>query len=297
MGAAVTTTDGRLPMDIRGGHLGSIQYVLPVASAQVKSAILLAALFARGDTTVVEPLPTRDHTERLFSATGVEVRRDERSITVDGGQRPSPFELRVPGDLSSAAFLLAGAALTGGSVTATETGVNPTRTGILSVLSAMGAEVTLTNEHEVMGEPVADVTAGGRLECPVQITDEDVPRVVDELPLIALLATQASGTSVIRGAGELRWKEVDRIAEVVHILTALGADIEELPDGFAVRGPTRLRGAAVSSRGDHRLAMMLALAGCLADGETIVDDAEAADISFPGFHRALLAAGGAIDAI
>jgi 3-phosphoshikimate 1-carboxyvinyltransferase len=296
MGARVTTMDGRLPMDIRGGGIDAIRYELPVASAQVKSAVLLASLFARGTTTVVEPLTTRDHTERLLAATGVEVSRKQQMVSVAGGQRPSPFSLRVPGDLSSAAFLLAGGALTGGTVTARETGVNPTRTGILTVLADMGVGVSVANEREDMGEPVADVTVSGRIERPVQIAGEDVPGVVDELPLIALLATQAPGRSVVRGAGELRWKEVDRIAEVVHVLSALGADIQELPDGFVVHGPTRLHGAAISSGGDHRLAMMLAVAGCLAGGDTVVDQSEAADISFPRFTDALRAVGGVIDA-
>jgi 3-phosphoshikimate 1-carboxyvinyltransferase len=160
----------------------------------------------------------------------------------------------------------------------------------------MGAEVAVSNGHEIMGEPVADVTVSGNIRLPIEITGEDVPRMVDELPLIALLATQADGTSVIRGAQELRWKEVDRIAEVVQALSALGADIDEQVDGFVVRGPTLLSGTVVSSRGDHRLAMMLAVAGCVAAGETTVTDAGAADVSFPGFHAALMRAGGAVDA-
>jgi 3-phosphoshikimate 1-carboxyvinyltransferase len=164
------------------------------------------------------------------------------------------------------------------------------------VLTDMGAEVSVSNRTDIMGEPVGNVTVTGRIEGAVQITGETVPQVVDELPLIALLATQASGTSVIRGARELRWKEVDRIAEVVQVLSTLGAEIEELPDGFLVHGPVPLRGALVSSKGDHRLAMMLAVAGCVASGETVIEDAEAADVSYRGFAEALSSVGGSIDA-
>lgn len=287
MGAVIASRDGRAPLDIQGGDLHGICYELSVPSAQVKSCILLAGLFAGGETTVIEPVPSRDHTERLFEAAGVRMARGNGAITVRGPQRPRPFALTVPGDLSSAAFLFAAAALTAGRVTVTGLGVNPTRAPFLKMLDAMGASVQLTNGRLELGEPLADVTVTGRIQGPVEIGESDVPGLIDEIPLLALLATQARGTSTIRGAGELRVKETDRISGVVEALDALGADIEELPDGFIVRGPTPLHGGTVHSRGDHRLAMMLAVAGCVARGETIVDGAESAAVSFPGFADVL----------
>jgi 3-phosphoshikimate 1-carboxyvinyltransferase len=297
MGATIRSDGGRAPLAIDGGELRPIRYTLPVASAQVKSAILLAGLFARGTTEVVEPVPARDHTERMLTATGVPVSREGNTVEIKGGVRPSPFTLSVPGDISSAAFLLAGAALTGGEVTVANVGVNRTRTGFLNVLERMGAQVDITGERCEAGEPIADVTVRGASRRPVTLGAEEVPALIDELPLVALLATQAEGASVVSGAAELRVKESDRIATVTAQLRRLGAEIEELPDGFAVRGPVRLAGAAVDSGGDHRLAMLLAIAGCLASGETIVEGAEASAVSYPGFERGLGALGGRIDVI
>jgi 3-phosphoshikimate 1-carboxyvinyltransferase len=216
-------------------------------------------------------------------------------VTLRGGQRPQPFDLAVPGDISSAAFLFAAAALSGGDVTVWDVGVNPTRAAFLETLVRMGASVEMSDQKEQMGEPRANVRVTGPIEHPIRLGASEVPALIDELPLIALLATQAPGTSEVTGAAELRVKESDRIATVVGWLRQLGADIQELPDGFVVRGPTPLRGAGVESQGDHRLAMMLAVAGTIASGETVVEGAEAAAVSFPEFASVLHTLEGRID--
>jgi 3-phosphoshikimate 1-carboxyvinyltransferase len=226
----------------------------------------------------------------------VPVRREGDTVMIEGGRKPAPFSLSVPGDVSSAAFFLAGAALTGGELTIRDVGINPTRTGILQVLMRMGAQVTIADERDEAGEPVATVTVHGACRKPVTVEAGDVPAMIDELPLVALLATQADGTSVVSGADELRVKESDRVATVTSELRRLGAEIDERADGFVVRGPTPLTGAVVNSGGDHRLAMLLAVAGCVASGETIVEGAEASSVSFPGFQRALAGVGGRIGA-
>jgi 3-phosphoshikimate 1-carboxyvinyltransferase len=292
MGASIESQQGRAPLAVQGSRLHGIRYRLPVASAQVKSAILLAGLFAEGETVVEEPVATRDHTERMLRGLGVAVRRVNGSVALRGGASLPPFRLRVPGDFSSAAFFLAAGAVTGGTVIVRNVGVNSTRTGFLTVLERMGVQIHVTDWREEGGEPVATVSTAGRAAAPVQLGADEIPALVDELPLVALLATQANGTSVIRGAGELRVKETDRIAAVVENLVRLGADLHELPDGFIIRGPTPLRGAAVSSRGDHRMAMTLAVAGSIAAGETIVEDAGAAAVSYPDFARDLAQLGG-----
>jgi 3-phosphoshikimate 1-carboxyvinyltransferase len=293
MGASISTTmAGTLPIDLSGGNLTGITYELPVASAQVKSAILIAGLFAKGDTTVVEPVPTRDHTERMLAAMGAEVRREGNAVTVSGGQRLEGARIAVPGDFSSAAYFIVAASLIPGSdLYLPSTGVNPTRTGLLSVLESMGAAVSVENETEVSGEPSADVAAraAGALR---GVTIDDpalVASIIDEIPVVAVAATQAEGKTSIRGAGELRHKESDRIQAIADNLRRMGADVVDHEDGLTVTGPTRLRGAAVSSFGDHRIAMAMAVAGMLADGETEIDDASIVDISFPGFFNNLLA--------
>lgn len=294
MGARITTTDGRAPLDITGTQLMGTTYTLPIPSAQVKSAVLLAGLFAEGDTVVREPVPSRDHTERMLRATGVSVDRQREMVRVRGGARPAPFHLRVPGDASSAAFFLAAAAITGGEVTVRNVGVNPTRAGFLRVLERMGARITVTPKRDEAGEPVGDVRCAGQELAPIEIDGPEIPLLVDEIPLVALLATQAGGMSRVRGAGELRHKETDRIATVGAALRALGADLDELPDGFTIRGPTSLRGARVESAGDHRLAMLLAVAGCVAAGETLIEGAAAAAVSYPRFASDFAALGARI---
>jgi 3-phosphoshikimate 1-carboxyvinyltransferase len=295
MGASISTRDGSAPLDIAGSNLHGIRYTLPVASAQVKSAILLAGLFAAGTTTVVEIVPARDHTERMLAALGLNVQRHGHSVAVERGDVPDAFALTVPGDISSAAFLWAAAALTGGEVTIDSVGLNPTRSAILGVLERMGARIAVGSEFEDAGEPRGTTSVGGRIERPIHICAEDVPGLVDELPLIALLATQVAGESVVEGAAELRVKETDRISAVARELRVMGADIEERPDGWCIRGGTPLRGGYVQSHGDHRLAMMLAIAGAVAQGETVIERADVAAVSFPGFASVFASLGGVID--
>jgi 3-phosphoshikimate 1-carboxyvinyltransferase len=294
MGASIHADDGRAPLTIEGRPLHGIRYTLPVASAQVKSAVLLAGLFAEGETSVTEVIPSRDHTERMLTAVGVPVQRNNGTATIGRG-RLRPFDLTVPGDVSSAAFFLAGAALTGGELVVEDVGLNPTRTGLLDVLRRMGIAVETSVEAVEAGEPRGTIRLHGRVEAPVTIEAEEVPLLIDELPLVALLATQAQGTSTIRGAAELRLKESDRIATVTATLTRLGADVEELPDGFMIRGPSRLRGATLAGGSDHRLAMMATIAGLAAEGHTVVDGVEVAAVSYPGFERDLARVGGSIE--
>lgn len=282
MGARISADAGRAPLRIQGGDLKGIRYALPVASAQVKSAVLLAGLFAAGQTTVVEPIKTRDHTERMLLALGVGVARSAGTVSVAAAM-PHTFDGSIPGDISSASFLFAAAALTGGDVTVDSVGVNPTRTGFLEVLRRMGIAVERDDGEEEMGEPVGQVRVHGSITAPISLGADEIPLMIDELPLVALLATAAPGVSMITGAAELRYKETDRIATVGAVLRAMGADLEEQPDGFVVRGPTPLRGTVLSSQGDHRLAMLSAVAASAAEGETVIEGAEAADVSFPSF--------------
>lgn len=276
------------PLAILGGGLHGIGYDSPVASAQVKSAILLAGLFAGGETSVTEPWRSRDHTERMLGAMGAPLSVEGTRVSVTAAERLSPLSIRVPGDISSAAFwLVAGAVHPDAEVTVEGVGVNPTRTGVLDVLRAMGAELGVTNQRDEGGEPVADVTVrSSRLRGTV-IEGELVPRAIDELPVLALAASLAEGETVVRDAAELRVKESDRVATVADQLGRLGAEIEPRPDGFRIRGVPCLRGAAVETSGDHRLAMTLAVAGLLADGSTAIEGSESVDVSYPGFWRDL----------
>ena len=284
MGADIETTDGHGPLVVRGRRLRSYDHTLRVASAQVKSALLLAGLYADGPTTVHQPGPARDHTERMLAGMGATVEVNGLDVTLSPPGSLTRLSLRIPGDISSAAFLLAAAALVAGSeVTVKDVGVNPTRTGLLDVLGAMGANLTINGEHQEGGEPVADVTVGGSDLQAVAVGGDTVVRMIDEFPLLAVAATQAEGTTVVRDAAELRVKETDRIDAVVDGLQTLGARIEPLPDGFSVEGPTALRGGVVDSRGDHRLAMALTVAGLIAEGETVIEHAECIADSFPGF--------------
>ncbi len=295
MGARIETRAGCPPLDIEGGELNSIAYDLPVASAQVKSAILLAGLFANGETSVTEPAPSRDHTERLLEALGVPIERTGNTVCVQGGISPQPFSMTIPGDASSAAFFLAAAALDGGRVTVRNVILNPTRTGLLQVLERMGAQVTVTDERFQLGEPIGDVTVCGPVRNPVMVEAREVPALIDEIPLVALLATQAPGHSIIRGAGELRVKESDRLQATAEILSGFGSNVRELPDGLEIVGRTPLTGTRVKSGGDHRMAMLGAVAGSIARGETVVEDAEVSAISYPGFVAAWRSIGGRID--
>ncbi len=285
------------PLTIHGQALHGVEYTLPVASAQIKAAILLAALQADGPTTIHEPGPSRDHSERLLRSIGVGVVSQGNTVVLTPPDQPvRGFELTVPGDISSAAFLLAAAALVPNSeVTIFNVGVNDTRTGILDALIHMGATLRLENQREINGEPIADVTIKtSDLRC-LEIGGEWVVRMIDEFPVFAVLATQAQGETIVRDAQELRVKESDRIAMLALELRKLGAHIEERPDGFVIEGPTRLHGAVVDSHGDHRLAMSLAVAGLVAEGETTITHAEAYRESFPNFVALMHTLGAHID--
>lgn len=294
MGALIRgrNADQNLPLAIRGGLLRPISYSVPVASAQVKSAILLAALYAEGETTVIEPQRTRDHSERMLAAMGARiVATDDASghrVTVEGRPELQPLDVEIPGDFSSAAFFMAAAAVVPDSdITVLNVGINPTRTGFMDVLREMGAHVEVFNQRLAGGEPVAEMRCRAGDLRGVSVSGEMVARAIDELPVLAVVATQAEGETIVRDAQELRVKESDRIAAVVRELSRLGADIAELPDGFIVRGPTRLRGTRCSSYGDHRIAMSLAIAGLVATDETQIDGVECVDVSFPGFFDRL----------
>jgi len=299
MGAQIIGRDGGrlLPLAVIGSPLRGIEYDLPVASAQVKSALLLAGLYARGLTVVKEPGPARDHTERMLGSMGAPILRQGPYISSEQpADELTPLDITVPGDFSSAAFLLAaGAILPDSDIHIQAVGVNPTRRGLLDALIAMGADVTLENERESGGEPVGDLhIRHGELQA-ITIAGEQVVTMIDELPVFAVIATQARGETIVRDAGELRVKETDRIATTVAELRKLGADIEALPDGFIVRGPTPLKAAHVWSHGDHRLAMALTIAGLAAEGSTIVEDVACASDSFPGFIDVLRRLGASID--
>jgi len=290
MGAHVETTDGHAPVVVEGtASLHGIEYALPVASAQVKSAVLLAGLNATGATTVVEPAPTRDHTELMLEAAGVRVRRRPGSVTIEPPAALRLGEVEVPGDFSSAAPLLAAAALVPGSdVTVHGLGLNPRRTGLLDVLERMGARVAVFNRRRSAGEAVGDVQVEYAQLVATEIHAEEVPRLVDELPLIALLGSQAHGETVVRGAAELRVKESDRIEAVTDGLRASGARIHSREDGWTVTGvPTRLRGGHVEARGDHRIAMLGAVAGLASREGVEIEGAGTVAVSFPGFYDLL----------
>jgi 3-phosphoshikimate 1-carboxyvinyltransferase len=290
MGAGIDATDGRLPpFTVTGARLRSIHYELPVASAQVKSCVLLAGLAADGATTVSEPAASRDHTERMLTAAGVVVHRNGRHVTVAGTDELTLDELVIPGDPSSAAFAIAAGVLVPGSrLVLRGVGVNWTRSGFVRIAQRMGAIVIGDLEDEpgdevAASEPISDldVTAGPLVGTVVE--PDEVPLAIDELPLVALLGCFAEGVTVVHGAQELRLKETDRIATVVDGLRGLGAAIEATEDGFAVTGTGGLRGGAISSHGDHRLAMLGAVAGLASHEGVEVDGMEAADVSYPGF--------------
>ena len=290
MGARVETTDGHAPVVIEGGGLKPIRYEPPMASAQVKSAVLLAGLLADGGATrVVERNPTRDHTERLLRELGVSVRRRGSEISVLPVDSLPPVNIRIAGDFSSAApFVLAATLLSGSELLVQGVNVNPLRTGFLDVLERMGANIAVFNRRTESGEPVADLEVRSAPLTATQVDVGEVPRLIDELPLVALAAALARGETVVRGAGELRVKETDRIETVTTSLKALGVRIAASDDGFRVRGvPSRPRGGGMDSFGDHRLAMLGAIAGLVSREGVRLEDAEAVAISFPGFFDVL----------
>lgn len=289
MGASITFEGGDgLPMIVRGGPLRPVDWTSRSASAQVKSAILLAAVSGRVAATVHEPARSRDHTERMLGALGVSVHVDGTSVHVDAadGSLP-PLDFDVPGDPSSAAFFAAWALLTGRSVRTSVISTNPTRTGFLDALVRVGAVVEVDDAGLRCGEPVGLVQVSGAIERPFTIVHDDVPALVDELPLIACLAASVPGESRVTGAAELRVKESDRIATVVSNLRAIGADADELPDGFVVHGHTRPLRGRVTTHGDHRIAMAFGVLGAVPGNEIAVDDPACVAVSFPGFWATL----------
>ncbi|WP_306999726.1 3-phosphoshikimate 1-carboxyvinyltransferase [Lederbergia panacisoli] len=290
MGAKI---DGReegkfTPLSVRGGGLKGIDYTSPVASAQVKSAILLAGLFADGSTSVIEPEDSRDHTERMVQEFGGSVQTDGLKKTIQGKQTLKGTSINVPGDISSAAFFLVAAAIIPNSeITIKNVGMNPTRTGILDILTNMGADITIHNVNDNVIEPYADITVRYSNLKGVEISGDIIPRLIDEIPILALAATQAEGVTVIKDAEELKVKETNRIDTVVDELKKLGANIEATEDGMKIYGKSNLHGATVSSYGDHRIGMMLAIASCLASDDTQIQNSEAITISYPGFFNQL----------
>jgi 3-phosphoshikimate 1-carboxyvinyltransferase len=289
MGARIDTDDGLAPLRIEGSELRAITYELPVASAQVKSAVLLAGLYARGRTTVVEPLRTRDHTELMLAAAGIHVTRRPTRVSVAPAAELRLGEVRVPGDFSSAApFVVAATLLPGSELVIHDVGLNPRRIGLLDVLERMGARVTVFNRRREGGEAVGDLDVRAAELVATEIRAREVPLLVDELPLFALAAACARGESVVRGAGELRVKETDRIETVTNALRALGVRVSASDDGFTVRGvPTRPKGGGVGSAGDHRIAMLGAVGGLVSRNGVELQDSEAVAVSFPGFFELL----------
>jgi 3-phosphoshikimate 1-carboxyvinyltransferase len=291
MGARITGTGERClpPLRVEGKRpLNAIQYELPVASAQVKSAVLLASLYADGETEVIEPLATRDHTERMLRLFGADVQVRGASVVVCGGQKLAAQDLSVPGDISSAAFFLVAASIVPGSeILLPGVGVNPRRTGVLDALREMGANISLHNEREESGEPVADIAAAHAPLKGCKVGEELAVRAIDEIPVLCVAAAFARGETVIKGAAELRVKESDRIGGMAAALRAMGAEVEELPDGLIVRGGKELRGSKCDSGADHRVAMAMAVAGLAAEGTTVIKGAEWVATSYPDFAEDL----------
>jgi 3-phosphoshikimate 1-carboxyvinyltransferase len=294
MGARVEGEGRRLPITIRGGDLHGVEHRLPVASAQIKSALLLAGLYARGVTVVEEPQPSRNHTELMLKQMGAPVEMDGCRVAIAGGGALKGGRIRIPGDISAAAFFMVAAALLpGAEVYLPGIGVNPTRSGVIDVLQEMGAEIAILNRRRYGEEPVADLLVrGGAPLRGTEIGGELVPRLIDELPVLAVAAALARGRTEIRDAGELRVKESDRLAALARELSRLGVSLRERPDGMVIQGGRPLTGAVVESHGDHRIAMALAVAGLAAAGKTIIRGAEAIKVSFPCFFQALRRLGG-----
>ncbi|MFC1978664.1 3-phosphoshikimate 1-carboxyvinyltransferase [Chloroflexota bacterium] len=287
MGATIwgKNKDGLAPLIIRGTTLHGIRYEMPIASAQVKSAILLAALYAQGSTSITEPVKSRDHTERMLRAMGAALNMSGNEVRLLPPSKPlRSMDVVVPGDISAAAYwLVAGAIHPNAKIELTGVGVNPTRRGVIDVLVAMGAKIEIENERKEGGEPVADIVVESNELKGVDIDGDMIPRLIDEIPVLAVAAAMAKGKTTIRDAGELRVKESDRITTTVTELRKLGAQVDEMLDGMVIQGTGRLTGAECDSYGDHRLAMALGVAGIVAEGDTVVYNAEAVNVSYPGF--------------
>lgn len=291
MGAHIISRDDNRypPLAIKGGRLTPITYVMPVASAQVKSSLLLAGLYAEGDTVIVEPIKSRDHSEKMLPAFGASLSVEGLRITVSAGRELYPLDTHVPGDFSSAAFFIVASLLVpGAEIIARNVGINPTRTGLLGVLRKMGAAIEVTNVRDVSGEPVADIFCKGASALKaVTVTGEIIPSLIDEFPVLCVAAAMAEGTTTITGAAELRVKESDRIKTIASELRKMGVGIEEHADGLSITGTEKMHGAEVESHGDHRIAMAMAVAALAAEGKTVIHGSSAVDISFPGFFDIL----------
>jgi 3-phosphoshikimate 1-carboxyvinyltransferase len=296
MGAQIESADGRAPLRITPAQLKGTTYEMPMASAQVKSAVLLAGLYAEGETTVFQPGPARDHTERMLAAMGVDLTTDGKNVTLMPGETLHPLDITVPGDFSSAAFLLVAASIVPGSdITLTGVNLNDTRTGLLDVLLEMGADITVLNERMEGGEPVGDLRARHVALKGVEVGGDRVVRMIDEFPVLMVAALCAEGETIVRDAQELRVKETDRIAVMADELRKLGAEISELEDGFRIKGVQRLVGAVTDGHDDHRVVMSMSIAALVAEGETTVLDARCANDSFPNFAETLEKLGVAVD--
>jgi 3-phosphoshikimate 1-carboxyvinyltransferase len=289
MGARIAGRDGGelAPLAVSPALLSGTEINVPVASAQVKSALLIAGLNANGQTRIIQPAESRNHTEIMLAAMGARVEVDGAKLTVEGGQQLTPVDVEVPGDFSSAAFwLVLGASHPDASLEIANVGINPTRAGTLSVLERMGARIEI-DPNPAGAEPSGGLAVASSALSATQIGGAEIPIIIDEIPVLAVAATQAQGTTSIRDAGELRVKETDRIAATVKNLRAMGARIEELPDGMVIEGPTPLQGARLDSHGDHRVAMAMAVAASIASGESRIGDSAAVNVSYPGFFEEL----------
>lgn len=287
MGANIMARAGDTlpPIVIKGGGLKAVRYEMPVSSAQVKSAIALAGLYAEGETAVAEPVKSRDHTERMLPSYGADVRVEGKTVFIRGGRELTGTDVFVPGDFSSASFFIVAALITPDSdLVVRDVGLNPTRTGLLDVLRAMGAEISIEDLKDLSGEPVGDLrirTSPGLRG--TEVSAHMVPSLIDELPVLCIAASFSEGMTSIRGASELRVKESDRIAAVASGLREMGVEVEEYEDGLSIKGGGNLKGAVIESHGDHRIAMAFSVAALSAKGETVIEGADSVEISFPGF--------------
>jgi len=285
MGAHIQSAPGGMPpLEIEGSALHPIRYELPVASAQVKTAVLVAGLFTEGETTVIEPIPTRDHTEIALEQMGAKISRHQKTMSLQGPARLGGANFQVPGDISSAAFFLVAALLVPESkLTLHNLCLNPTRTGLLDVLMPMGARIRALNQRIMHGELTGDLQVESSQLAGGEIPNEIIPGLIDELPVLSVLGTQTAHGLSFHGAAELRVKESDRLRAVAENLRRMGAEVEEFPDGLRVAGRQKLRGATIETYGDHRIAMAFAVAGLLAEGTTVIEDSDCVGISFPNF--------------
>lgn len=277
-----------LPLSIKGQNLVGMRFKLPIPSAQLKSALILAGLLSKGVTEIEEPVPSRDHTERMLSYLGAEIKKENKVIRIQGRKKFNSMRIIIPGDISAACYFIAAALLVENSqIIIPDVGINPTRIGFLNAAEQMGAKIRIHEKRVICHEPLATLSVTTSELKGIEIESEEIPLLIDEIPLIALLATQARGKTEVSGASELRVKESDRISAIAENFRRMGIDIEEKEDGFIIEGPQRLKGATVESFGDHRIAMTMAVAGLIADGETEIKDFSCYRISFPNFHSLL----------